>query len=174
MRDHMNTMTTTKVVASLAGALLVLLLGKWVADVLYTTGGEGEAEQAYVIDTGDEDTGDAEATQEVSFADLMANADVGKGAKVFKKCAACHKLSDGDNATGPFLYGVVGRPVASAAGFGYSAAMSEKGGDWTPEALDAFLTKPGADVPGTKMSFSGLKKITDRVNLIAYLDSLDN
>ncbi len=164
----------TKAVAALCGALLVFLLGKWVADVLYTTGGEGEAEQAYVIDTGEEDAGGGEEVAEVSFADLMAEADVAKGAKVYKKCAACHKISDGDNATGPFLYGVVGRPVASVAGFGYSAAMTEKGGDWTPEALDAFLTKPGADVPGTKMSFSGLKKISDRVNVIAYLDSLDN
>ena len=68
----------------------------------------------------------------------------------------------------------MGRPVASAAGFGYSAAMQEHGGEWTPEALDEFLAKPSAAVPGTSMSFAGLKKVTDRVNLIAYLDSLDD
>ena len=66
------------------------------------------------------------------------------------------------------------RLVAAEAGFGYSSAMQAKGGDWTPEALDAFLLKPSSDVSGTSMSFSGLKKQSDRVNLIAYLDSLDN
>ena len=104
----------------------------------------------------------------------MASADVGKGAKVFKKCSACHKIEDGVNSTGPSLYGVVGRPIASAAGFGYSASMADHGGDWTPEALNDFLTKPSDAIPGTSMSFSGLKKVGDRVNLIAYLDSLDN
>lgn len=168
----MDTMTLTKATAAVCGAFLVLLLGKWAADALYNVGGE-EGEAAYVIEIESNDGAQEEVVQ-VSFEELMANADIGKGAKVFKKCAACHKLSEGANATGPYLYGVVGRPVATAAGFGYSAAMSEKGGDWTAEDLDVFLTKPSAAVPGTAMSFSGLKKQADRINLIAYLDSLDN
>ncbi len=167
----MNTMTTTKVVAALCGSLLVFLLVKWVADDLYAVGGEGE--QAYVIDTGKESTAAAEP-ETVSFEDMLAAADVGKGAKVFKKCAACHKTEEGVNATGPSLYGVVGRAKGTEAGFGYSDAMKSAGGDWTPEDLDAFLTKPKDFVPGTKMGFSGLKKVEDRVNVIAYLDSLDN
>lgn len=165
----MDTMTLTKAVAAVCGAFLVLLLGKWAADALYHTGGHGEA--AYVIETGEDEA--TEEVAEVSFDEMMAAADIGKGAKVFKKCAACHKLEDGVNATGPYLYGVVGRPSGTAAGFGYSAAMSAKGGDWTPEELNAFLTKPSNAVPGTSMSFSGLKKEGDRVNVIAYLDSLD-
>jgi cytochrome c len=112
--------------------------------------------------------------EEVSFDELMASADVGKGARVYKKCAACHKLEAGENATGPYLYGVVGRPKAAADGFGYSGALAAMSGDWTPENLDAFLERPSAYVPGTTMSFSGLRKIEDRVNLIAYLDSLDD
>ncbi|MFT7595459.1 MAG: cytochrome c [Paracoccaceae bacterium] len=166
----MDTMTLTKAVAALCGALLVLLLGKWAAEALYHTAGHGEA--AYVIETAEEET--REDVVEVSFDEMMAAADIGKGAKVFKKCAACHKLEDGVNATGPYLYGVVGRPTGTATGFGYSAAMSGKGGEWTPEEMDKFLTKPTAAVPGTSMSFSGLKKEGDRVNLIAYLDSLDD
>ncbi len=168
----MDTMTLTKATAAVCGAFLVLLLGKWTAEALYDVGGE-EGEAAYVIETESDDVAVDEVVP-VSFEELMASADIGKGSKVFKKCAACHKIADGANATGPFLYGVVGRPVASAAGFGYSAPMLEKGGDWTAEALNVFLTKPSADVPGTKMSFAGLKKEGDRVNLIAYLDSLDN
>ena len=166
----MDTMTLTKAVAAVCGAFLVLLLGKWAAEALYHSGGHGEA--SYVIETATEET--HEEVAEVSFDEMLATADIGKGAKVFKKCAACHKLEDGANATGPYLYGVVGRPRATAAGFGYSAAMSGKSGEWTPEELDAFLTKPSAAVPGTSMSFSGLKKEGDRVNVIAYLDSLDN
>ena len=166
----MDTMTLTKAVAALCGAFLVLLLGKWAAEALYHTGGHGEA--SYVIETGEEEA--TEEVVEVSFDEMMAAADIGKGAKVFKKCAACHKIEAGVNATGPSLYGVVGRPSGTAAGFGYSAAMAAKATDWTPEAMNGFLTKPSADVPGTSMSFSGLKKEGDRVNVIAYLDSLDN
>jgi len=166
----MDTMTLTKVTAAVCGAFLVLLLGKWAGEALYHVEGHGEA--AYVIET-ESDDGGHEEVAEVSFDDMMAEADIGKGAKVFKKCAACHKIEDGVNATGPSLYGIVDRAVASVPGFGYSGPMTEKGGDWTAEALDTFLTKPSADIPGTKMSFSGLSKPADRVNLIAYLDSLD-
>lgn len=166
----MDTMTFTKAAAGVLGAFLILLMGKWAADVLYHTGGHGE--QSYVIELETDEP--AEEVAEVSFDELMASADVEKGAGVFRKCSACHKLEAGANGTGPYLYGVVGRPVASAEGFGYSDAMSSHGGEWTPEHLNDFLTKPSDVVSGTSMSFAGLKKVEDRVNLIAYLDSLDN
>ena len=166
-----DTMTLTKATAGVCGAFLVFLLGKWGAEVLYHMDSHGEA--SYVIEVASaEDAGGDEP--EVSFEELMASADAAKGAKVFKKCSACHKLEDGANATGPYLYGVVGRDIASASGFGYSGALTGLAGNaWTPEALDAFLAKPSAYASGTTMSFSGLKKQADRVNLIAYLDSLD-
>ncbi len=166
----LDTMTFTKVTASLCGTLLVFLLGGWLARELYHVGGHGE--QSYVIDTGASES--AEAEEEVSFEELYAAADIDKGAGVFRKCTACHKLEAGANGTGPYLYGVVGRPVAAAEGFGYSSAMASHGGDWTLAELDAFLEKPSSYLKGTSMSFAGLKKIEDRVNVIAYLDSLDN
>ncbi|MEX0318224.1 MULTISPECIES: cytochrome c family protein [unclassified Ruegeria] len=167
-----DTMTVTKAAAGLFGAFLALLLAKWAAEALYHVDSHGEA--SYIIET-EGSADEISEAEEVSFDEMMMAADVEKGARVFKKCAACHKLEDGANGTGPYLYGVVGRPVASAAGFGaYSGALQDKGGDWTPEALDAFLAKPSADVPGTSMSFAGLKKAADRVNVIAYLDSLDD
>ncbi|UWQ91992.1 cytochrome c family protein [Aliisedimentitalea scapharcae] len=167
----MDTMTLTKAAAALCGALLVLLLGKWAAEGLYHMESHGEA--AYVIEV--EETASSEEVEEVSFDELYAQADVGKGAKVFKKCGACHKVEDGVNATGPSLYGVVGRTMGGLDGFGYSGTMAGMSdGTWTPEELDAFLTKPSAYAAGTSMSFSGLKKQKDRVNLIAYLDSLDD
>lgn len=164
-----DTMTLTKAAAGLFGAWLVFLLGKWAAEELYHVEAHGEA--SYVIEVAS--AGAEEEVEEVNFEELMAAADPAKGAKVFKKCSACHKLEDGANSTGPYLYGVVGRDIASADGFGYSGALSGLGGTWTAEELDAFLTKPSAYASGTTMSFSGLKKQKDRVNLIAYLDSLD-
>src|SRR5699024_10255165 len=68
------------------------------------------------------------------------------------------------------LYNVVGREVASVDGFNYSDAMVAHGGEWTPERLDEFLTKPSDAVPGTSMSFAGLNKVDDRVDVIAYLN----
>ncbi|AHC99756.1 c-type cytochrome [Leisingera methylohalidivorans] len=165
-----DTMTLTKATAGVCGAFLVLLLGKWGAEALYHMDSHGEA--SYVIEVASADAA-ASDEPEVSFEELMASADVAKGAKVFKKCSACHKLEDGANSTGPYLYGVVGRDIAAAPGFGYSGALTGLDGSWTAEALDAFLTKPSAYASGTTMSFSGLKKQKDRVNLIAYLDSLD-
>lgn len=172
-----DTMTLTKLIGAFCGSLLIFMLGNWAAELLYNTdtGGHGDhAQQAYVIDTAD--VGGAAAAgaveETVDFAALVAEGDAEKGAKVFSKCKACHKLEDGANATGPHLYGVVGRPVASVDGFGYSGAMSELGGAWTPEHLNEFLTKPKDLVPGTKMSFAGLKKIADRANLVAYLATI--
>lgn len=166
----MDTMTVTKGVAAICGAWLVLLLGAWAAKAIYSMDSHGE--QSYVIETAAQEVASNEP--EVSFEEMLAAADTGKGEKVFKKCAACHKTEDGVNSTGPSLFGIVGRAVASADGFGYSGAMAGLGGDWTAERLSEFLTKPSGFVAGTSMSFAGLKKPADRVNLIAYLDSLDD
>jgi len=170
-----DTMTLTKTLGGLCGALLIYLLGAWVADALYHTGGGhgDEHAQAYVIDTGEGDA-QAEEVVEVSFADVLAEADVEKGAKVFGKCKACHKVDFGANGTGPYLTDVVGRAVGTAEGFtAYSGKLSEAADVWTPEHLNDFLTKPKSFAPGTTMSFAGLKKIEDRANVIAYLQSLN-
>lgn len=166
----MDTMTVTKVASSLFGALLVLLLAKWAAEGIYHVGGHGE--QAYVIETTGGDDSGAEEDAGPAFEEVLASADVDKGASVFKKCAACHKLEPGVNATGPSLAGVVGRDIGGVASFGYSAAMADHGGVWGPEELNAFLEKPKDYIPGTAMSFNGLKKITDRANLVAYLQTI--
>ena len=96
--------------------------------------------------------------------------DAEKGAKVYKKCKACHTVdSGGKDGLGPHLWNVVGRPIGSVAGFGYSDSMRSKGGTWSYEALDEFLAKPKQFIPKTKMAFNGLKKETDRAALIEYL-----
>ena len=167
-----DTMTMTKVAGSLCGALLILLLGKWAADGLYHTGGGHGGEQAYVIDTGAEEAAPEEDA--VPFAEILASADAAKGAKVFRKCSACHKVEDGANGTGPYLYGVVNRDIGSVGTFGsYSTTLADMPGDWTPENLNAFLEDPKGWAKGTSMGFTGLPKVEDRANVIAYLDSLD-
>ena len=165
-------MTVTKTVAAFCGALLILMLSNWAASALFSVGGgHGEEHAAYVSDTGAEEAGAAAASDEPPFEEVFATADAAAGEKVFAKCRACHKI-DGANATGPHLDGVVGRAVGAVEGFGYSDAMKTHGGDWTPEKLSEFLANPKADVPGTKMSFVGLPRIKERVDLIAYLESL--
>ena len=172
-----NTMTITKASGALIGALLALLLLFWAGSSLYhvgPSGGHGEGEevaQAYTIPVEESaGGGEAAAEEQIDFGALMAAADAAKGEKVFGKCKACHKLDGGDS-TGPHLNGVVGRPVASVGGFAYSDGMVAHGGDWTPEALQEFLTAPKKVVKGTKMTFAGLGKVEDRANLIAYLET---
>ncbi|EPX77893.1 c-type cytochrome [Litoreibacter arenae] len=169
-----DTMTMTKVLGALCGSLLVFLLGGWAADLIYHGGGGhgDDHQQAYVIEVEGGDEEPEEEVEEVDFAAVMAEADAGAGEKVFSKCKACHKLEDGGKGTGPHLWSIVGRDIAAVGDFGYSNVLAEKEGDWTPEHLQEFLADPKGWAPGTKMSFAGLKKIEDRANLIAYLETI--
>lgn len=102
----------------------------------------------------------------------FASADLGRGDAASKKCAACHTFGKGEpNRVGPNLYGVVGRPKASEAGFNYSAAMKAQKGNWTPEDLDVYLLNPKAMVPGTNMTFAGIPRGKERADLIVFLNS---
>lgn len=170
----LDTMTMTKIIGGFCGTLLVFLFGNWAAETLYHVGDSGhggEHSQAYVIET-DDAHGETEEVVELAFADILAGADAGKGAKVFKKCAACHKVDAGANGTGPTLFGIVGRDIGAEAGFKYSEVLGELPGGWTPDALNEFLTNPKAYAEGTKMTFKGIKKVEDRANLVAYLSSI--
>jgi len=97
--------------------------------------------------------------------------DVKKGKKVFRKCKACHKVKAGKNGAGPSLHNIMNASAAGVEGFKYSKAMIDSGLVWDVETMTAFLQKPKALVPGTKMAFGGLKKDADIENLIAYLAS---
>ena len=163
-----DTMTMTKVVGGVCGALLIYLMGKWAAETVYHMGAGGHGEEhaaAYVIEAGGSEP--AEPAEEVDFATLYASADAAAGEKVFGKCRACHKL-DGTDGTGPHLNGVVERAIGSVGGFAYSGALQQVGDAWTPENLFHFLESPKSAAPGTTMGFAGLPKEADRVNLIAY------
>jgi cytochrome c len=107
---------------------------------------------------------------------LLASADVDAGRQQAQRlCASCHTFTQGgNNGVGPNLYGVVGGPHAHVPGFNYSASMrgmSDK--PWDYEALSAFLQRPSAAVPGTRMAFAGISNAQQRANVIAYLRTLD-
>ncbi len=117
--------------------------------------------------------GEEPASGDAALAARLAAADPEAGRKIARKCASCHDLSDKKrNKVGPALWGVVGRPKGKYEGYTYSTAFQNLDGVWTFADLDAFLAKPKDAVPGTKMSFSGLKKPEDRANLLAFLATL--
>lgn len=101
---------------------------------------------------------------------LLAAANTEKGAQVFKKCTSCHTIDKGGpNRVGPNLYNIVGAPKAKHPGYVYSRAMEQKGDTWTYDDLNVYLFSPRQFVPGTKMSFAGLKDDQERADLIVYL-----
>ncbi len=101
-----------------------------------------------------------------------AAGDPAKGAKVYRKCKACHELTKEKNKVGPHLVKIVNRPAARVEGFKYSKALKDAAANglvWTEENLDKWLENPKKFIKGNRMAFAGLKKKADRENLIAYL-----
>nr|WP_319515611.1 cytochrome c family protein [uncultured Cohaesibacter sp.] len=163
----------------MAGAVLMALIFIMVTGMAtgYIFSDDAPDQPGYAIEVADGSGGGAakEPEPEVDFATLLASADAGKGERVAKKCAACHTFdAEMANKTGPHLFGVVNRAVASVDDFKYSDAMTAfgEGKVWDPEHLNTYLTKPKDMVPGTAMAFAGLKKPEDRANLISYLQTL--
>jgi cytochrome c len=107
------------------------------------------------------------------LSDRLIAADAEKGAQGTKACQSCHTfVKDGAVKSGPPLYGIVERPIASVPGFAYSVAIKSKTGNWTFEELDRFLADPKTYAIGTKMTYAGERDPTKRADIIAYLDSL--
>ena len=162
-----------KVFASVLTAGIILMASGFAATMLYQP--KDLAENAYKVEVAD--SGAAAASTAPAgpviepISGLLASADIAAGAKGFKKCASCHSInSGGANKIGPALWNIVDKQRASADGYSYSKALKAMSGEtWDYEALNAFLTKPKAYAPGTKMGFSGIKKVAARANLIAYI-----
>lgn len=165
-------LTVNKILgACLATGIVIMLVGT-AAGAIYHR--EAPEKPGYLIAVAEaEGAGGAEAEVLPDWGTVLATADVAAGEKVFAKCTSCHNIaSGGPNMTGPGLYGVVGRAVASHGGFAYSDAMvahKAEAPNWTDDELNHFLTAPAKWVKGTKMNFPGIKKVEDRVNLIAYM-----
>ena len=157
---------------TIIGALLFFLLLGFFSEMIFIGRGHDEhAPLAFAVEIEQAEGGHEAAA--VDWAALVAAADPAKGQKLFGKCKACHKVEDGVNGVGPTLWGVVDRDIASVAGYAYSDTLTGLDGNWNLDTLQAFLEAPKKYAPGTKMSFGGLKKPEDRVNLIVYLNEAD-
>jgi cytochrome c len=119
----------------------------------------------------------AAAAPAENFDTLLASADEKAGQADTMKlgCIACHSFNEGGKAgIGPNLYGVVGGPHAHMQGYEYSSALKAKQGPWTYDELNAWLTKPAAYAPGTKMTYAGIADPKVRADVIDYLHSLSH
>ncbi|MEM0908954.1 MAG: c-type cytochrome [Pseudomonadota bacterium] len=113
--------------------------------------------------------------EELPFSVLLASADPAAGERAARVCGACHAFeAGGANGIGPQLYNIVGRDMAAADGFGYSAALTSygEGKTWSYDELSGFLENPQGWVSGTSMGYAGIKDPEDRADVIAYLQSV--
>jgi cytochrome c len=165
-------METNKLLAAILVAGIIAMLAGFIAHK--TTETEKLKENAYKIEVADAPAAGAAAAPATAepIADLLPKADAAQGEKISKICGSCHTFGKGEpNRIGPNLAGVVGRARASIADFAYSDAMKAKGGSWNADSLNEFLWAPQKFVPGTKMTFAGLKKPEDRAALIKWLET---
>lgn len=174
----MDSFELNKIIGALLGAVFIVFSVSLVSDSIFSD--HAPDKPGFIIEAAEakEDAGGGEPAGPEPIGPLLASADVGKGEKVFKKCAACHTVDNGGaNKVGPNLWDIVNRPVASHEGFAYSGPMKEyaQGGSaWEYENLSQFLLAPKKYIKGTSMGFAGLKKPEDRANAIAYLRSLSD
>lgn len=169
-------------VGALLGTVFVLMSISILSEGIFKS--ETPEKPGYAIAVADENAAGAGAAEKKAAAETpvavaLASADAAKGETIFKKCQACHDgTKGGPNKVGPNLWGVVDRPVASHPGFSYSAGMKEFSNNgqekWTYDHLYHFLKKPKDFVKGTAMGFAGLKKESDRADLLAFLQTLSD
>lgn len=109
-------------------------------------------------------------TQLPALAQTAPDPQLARGQRLFMRCVACHDVAESKLAKiGPNLKGLVGRPVASQAGFNYTASLKAVGGNWDEAKLAQWLERPTSVAAGTAMVFEGLPSEADRKALIAYL-----
>jgi cytochrome c len=166
----------------IAAAIILALVLAWVAGTLAESlvSPKPLAKNAFVVDTSavaSASTTTAATPQgPAPIGPLLAVADADAGQKTAKVCATCHSFGKGEPAKmGPNLYGIVGLMHAHMEGFSYSDAMKAlHDKPWTFEELNEFLYSPRTHIPGTKMSFAGIKSDSDRANVIAWLRTLSD
>ena len=170
----MDSFEWNKIIGGILGTAIFIFVVRLVAEKIYEA--EKPEKPGYVVEGVVETaSGGAAAPVEETMPDwgtVLPAADVAAGKTLITKCEQCHDITKGGpNKIGPNLFGVVDRVRATHPGFAYSAAMKGKPGNWTYDELFKFIKAPGVDIPGTKMSFAGLRSEKDRINLIAYLRS---
>ena len=168
----MSNLSFNKIAGAVLATALAIVGLREVTTGLFSS--EAPAKPGYLIEATVEGGEGAAAVDVIpDFGTVLPAADLKAGEAVFAKCQSCHNVANGGaNGTGPNLWGVIGQKPGSHAGFAYSAAMTDFGTKqavWDDTQMYEFLKAPQKYISGTKMSFVGLKKSEDRVNMIAYL-----
>ena len=165
-----------KIIASIVLAIILVLGINKITDAIFDV--EKPEKSAYqvaaVTTTVSTATTEINSESENIMA-LFASTSAIDGEKVFKKCTACHSITqEGGNKIGPALWGVLGRQAGSISDYKYSKAMAMHGKTWSFEEMNNFLIKPKNWIKGTKMSFAGLKNAKDRAAVILYMNKKTN
>jgi cytochrome c len=170
----MNSWDMNKVIGGvLAAVLFVLAIKMIVIPIVFYA--PPPAKPGYIVEGVQEGSSasSAQAPAEEPLPDwgtVLPKADAAAGQQTAQVCQQCHDWSKGGpDKIGPNLWGVVGRPRASKPGYSYSSAMSSNHDVWTFDKLFVYLKSPASMVPGTKMTFAGLRSATQRTNVIAFL-----
>ncbi|MDC0215876.1 cytochrome c family protein [Candidatus Pelagibacter sp.] len=165
----MDSFEINKIIAAvLVTVLLVFGIGK-ISDILFHVNKPDV--KGYKVEINTKATNQINTESQVDISALLTLGNAEHGAKVFKKCAACHSVNkNGKNKIGPALWGVMMRPVGSIADYKYSKALSSYNKEWSWEEMNGFLTKPSKWITGNKMGFAGLKSEKDRSSVMLYLN----
>jgi cytochrome c len=172
----MDSFELNKIIGAVLASCLVLLVTSFTASALFSP--QMPEKPGFVIAAKAEAEGgtkEAAAAPSEPIEKLLQTASVEKGAAAAKKCQACHTFAKGDkNGVGPNLFGIVGDKKGEGRNFNFSTAMKGKGGAWTIDDLNQFITNPKGFVPGTAMGFAGIQKDSERADVIAFLNSLSD
>ena len=170
----MDSFELNKVIGAILGTCIVLLVTSFAAGAIFAP--VMPAKPGYEIVVKEEAAAggkEAAAAASEPIEKLLQTASVEKGEAAAKKCAACHTFEkNGPNRVGPNLYGIIGDKKGEGRGFNFSAAMKAKGGEWTYEDLNQFISNPKGFIPGTAMGFAGIQKDSERADVIDYLHTL--
>ncbi len=163
-----------KFAAAILIAGIVAMLAAFITNIIYAPNSKYvEQKRGYQIEVAEVTAGGSAKEEEaLDIVALMQAADSTAGAKVAKKCVACHNFDKGaPHKVGPNLHNVMGAKIAAADGYVYSDALIAVNKNWNYDEMFAFLKSPKAYAKGTKMSFAGLRKPQDIANMIAYIKS---
>jgi cytochrome c len=170
----MDSFELNKILGAILGTCLILLVTSFTAGALFAPKMQEKPGFEIAVKEAPEGGGAKEAAAPSEpIEKLLQTASVEKGAAAAKKCQACHTFAKGEkNGVGPNLFGIVGDKKGEGRGFNFSAAMKAKGGEWTDQDLNQFITNPKGFVPNTAMGFAGITKDSERADVIAYLHTL--
>ena len=173
----MDSFELNKILGAILGTCLVMLALNIAAGAIFAT--EKPSKPGFDIAVKEDGAGEkagAPKEPEQPIEALLAKASAEKGQAAAKQCQACHTFEKGGpNRVGPNLWNIVGSARGEdRGGFNFSAAMKAKGGNWSFDELNKFLTNPRGYIPGTNMTFAGLSRAEQRADVINYLHTLSD